>query len=48
MLRMLQPKVRVVATKAVAIKAMIMAMVLVVERPMVGPMSWMPMSSRGI
>ena len=43
-------KVRVVATKAVAIRAMVMVMVVVVVvgRPMVEPMLWMPMSGRGI
>ena len=42
------PKVRVMATKAMAIRAMVMVMVVVMGRPMVEPMLWMPMSSRGI
>ena len=36
----------VIASKAVAIKALVVTMVWVVSRPMVRPMSWMPMSSR--
>ena len=42
------PKVRVVATKAVAIRAMVRVGIADVGRPMVEPMPWMPMSSRGI
>ena len=42
------PKVRAMATKAVAIKAVVVAMFGVVGRPVVGPMPWIPMSSRGI
>ena len=46
--KMLGPEVRVVVTKAVAIRAMVVVMVMVVGRPVVKPMLWMPMSSRGI
>ena len=42
------PEVRVLATKAVAIRAMVMVIVMVVDRPVVEPMPWMPMSSKGI
>ena len=42
------PKVRVMVTKAMAIRAMVMVMVMVMGRPVVEPMPWMPMSSRGI
>ena len=42
------PKVRVEATKGVAIKAMVMAMFGVMVRPMVGPMPWIPRSNRVI
>ena len=42
------PKVRVVATKAVAIRTMVMVMVVVMGSPVVEPMSWMLISSRGI
>ena len=45
---MLGSKVRVMAIKAVAIRAMVMVIVIVMCRPMVVPMPWMPMSSRGI
>ena len=41
-------EVRVMATKAVAIRAMVVVMVVVVGRPMAEPISWMPMSSRDI
>ena len=41
------PKVRVVATKVVAIKAIVMAMFGVLGRPMVEPIPWMPISCRG-
>ena len=44
----LGPKVRVVVTKAMAIRAVVVVMVMVMGRPMVKPMLWMPMSSRGI
>ena len=40
------PEVRVMVTKAVAIKAMVMVMVVVVGRSVVRPMPCMPMSSR--
>ena len=46
--KMLGPEVRVVDTKAVAIRAVVMVIVVVVGRPMVEPMPWMPMSSRGM
>ena len=42
------PKVRVVVTKTVAIRAMVVALVVAMGRLMVEPMLWMPMSSRGI
>ena len=45
--KILGPKVKVIATKAVAIKAIIMVMVMVVGRPVVGLMLWMPKSSKG-
>ena len=44
--KMLGPKGRVVVTKKVAIRAMVIVMVMFVGRPMVEPMPWMPMSSR--
>ena len=50
--RMPVPKVRVIATKVVAIRsvvvAMVMVMVMVMGRPIVRPMLWMPTSSRSI
>ena len=46
--RMTWPEVRVVATKAMAIRAMVMFMVLGVGRAMVRPMLWLHVSSRGI
>ena len=42
------PKVRVKATKVMAITGMAIVMVVVMGRPVVGPIPWMPMSSRGI
>ena len=45
--KMLGPTFRVVITKAVAIRAVVVVMVMVVGRPMVKPMPWMPMSSGG-
>ena len=48
MLKMLVPKVTVMATKAITIKPMVVAMVRVIGRPMVGPIVWMPISSKGI
>ena len=42
------PEVRVVVTKTMVIRAMVLLMVMVVSRPVVEPMPWMPMSSRGI
>ena len=41
-------KVRVMATKAIAITAVVVVIVMVMGRPVVKPMPWMPMSSRGI
>ena len=46
--KMLGSKIRVVVAKAVAIKAIVMFMVMVVCRPMVKPILWMPMCSRCI
>ena len=48
MLKTLGPKVRVMATKAMAIKVMIVVMIVIMVRPMIGPMTWMPISSRVI
>ena len=42
------PKLRIVVTKAMAIKAVVVVMVVVMGRPIVEPMPWMPISSRGI
>ena len=42
------PKVRVVATKDMAIMSIVVTMVMVVVRPVVRPMPYMPMSSKGI
>ena len=36
------------ASKAVSFKAMVVVMVVVIGRPMVGPIPWMPISNRGI
>ena len=47
-LKMLGPKVSVMATKATAIKAIVVAMAGVMGRSIVRLMLWMPMSSRGI
>ena len=38
---------RVMVTKYVAIRAMVVVMVMVMGRPVVEPMPWMPTSSRG-
>ena len=46
--KMLGHKIRVMATKIMAIEAMVVAIVQVLGRPVVRPMLWMPMSSRGI
>ena len=46
--KMLGLVVRVMVTKAVAIKAVVMVTVIVVGKPVVKPMPWMPMTSRGI
>ena len=46
--KMPEPEVSVVATKAVAIKTMVIAMVGVMGKPVVRPMPWMPMIRRGI
>ena len=48
MYKILGLEVRVVATKLTAIKLMIKAMVGVMGRLVVGPMPWMPMSSRAL
>ena len=48
MYKMLGPKVRVVVTKVVAIRAVVLVMVMVLGRPLVDPILWKPMSSRGI
>ena len=45
---MLGPQVKVMATNAEVIKTMVIAMVGVMNRPMLGHMSWMPTSSSGI
>ena len=37
------PEVRVMASKAIAIRAVVMVMVVVVGRPVVKPMPWIPM-----
>ena len=42
------PEVRAMVTKAVAIRAVVMVMVVVMGRLLVKPMPWMPMSSRSI
>ena len=42
------PKVRIVDTKAIDIKAVVVTMVMVLGRPVVRSMPWIPMSSRGI
>ena len=46
--KMLGPEVGVMATKAMAIRAMVLIMVIAMVRPMVEHMPWMQMSSRGI
>ena len=46
--KLLGPKVRVIATKAVAIKAMVIGIVGIMGRLKVRPILWMPMSHRGI
>ena len=46
--KMLGLEARVLVTKAMAIRAVVMVMVLVIGNPVIGPMPWMPMSSRGI
>ena len=48
MYKMLGPEVRVMVAEAVAIRSMVIVLVVVMGRPMVKPMPWMPMSSRGI
>ena len=42
------PKLRVVVTKAVAIRAVVVILVMVVGRLIVEPIPWMPMSNKGI
>ena len=46
--KILGPKVRMVATKTVALKVMVVVVVGFIGRPMFGPMPWMPMISRCI
>ena len=46
--KMPRPEVRSWATKSWAIRAMVMVMVMVMGSHMVGPIPWIPMSSRGI
>ena len=46
MYKMLGPEVRVVVTKAVATRAVVVVMVVVMGRLVVEPMLWIPMSSR--
>ena len=46
--KVLRPKVGVMATKAIVIKAMVMVMFGVMGQPAVGPKLCMPISSRGI
>ena len=41
--KMLGPKIRVVATNAIAIKVVVMVVVIVMGRPVAKPMPWMPM-----
>ena len=45
---MLEPEVRVIVTKAMAIRAMVVVMAMVMGRPMVRSIPWIHMSSRGI
>ena len=42
------PKVRVVATNTMDVKAVVVVMVMFIGRLVAGPILWMPMSSRGI
>ena len=44
----LGPEVRVMVTKAMVIRAVVIVLVVIMGRFMVKPMPWMPMSSRGI
>ena len=46
--KMQGPKVRVMITKAVAIRAIFMVMVIGMGRSVVEPMLWKPISRRGI
>ena len=48
MYKMPETKFRVMFTKAMAIRAVIVVMVMVMGWPMVEPMPWIHMSSRGI
>ena len=41
-------KVRVMANMAMAISAIVVVIVMVMGRPVAGPMLWMPMGGRGI
>ena len=45
---MLGSKVRVMDSKAIAIMAMVVVIVFIIDRPMVGPIPWIPVRSRGI
>ena len=47
MCKMLGLKVRVMATKAMVIRTMVVVMVVVMGRSAVGPMLWIPLSNRG-
>ena len=42
------PKLRVVVTKAVTIRTVVVVLVMVVGRLIVEPIPWMPMSNKGI
>ena len=46
--RMPGPEVRVMVTKAMAIRAVVIVLVMVMGRPMIEPMPWLPMSNMGI
>ena len=46
--KMLGSNIKIMATKSMAIKVMVVVMVMVIGRPMVWPMPWIPMSSLGI
>ena len=46
--KMQGPKARVITTKAMATRTMVLALLGVMGRSMVGPMPWMPMRHRGM